>query len=227
MPIQTAVQRDLANAELIWGFAQTLAGGPDDPEIRDWLDELEPTVAGARGVQLEQRRGIADRHAAVLARHAGRKSIRHTMLPLLIAVARSAFRKQPELDRRFRMPTARFTQRGFLRAVRAMLREAQPHRKQMEAHGMPQVYLDELAGEIAGLEQATARIGSSRRAHVRATRELRRLVHRAVNLAWQVEFELRVRHPDYEALLQQWRAARGERAVLHEKPERGALRLIS
>ncbi|PYS92116.1 MAG: hypothetical protein DMF64_10025 [Acidobacteria bacterium] len=120
--------------------------------------------------------------------------------------ARAMAINNPGLADRFRLPRGNNDQ-TLLSTARAFASDAVPFKAEFIRHEMPAAFLDDLAADIADLEQAIADQNRSGDAHIAATQSIDTTLEHGLNLKRQLDAVVRNKYRADSATLAAWTSA--------------------
>ena len=155
-----------------------------------------------------------------------RRRIRRTHLHHLKSVAQAASVDEPELDRKFVIPRAAITYRGFQTAAGGMAAEAENRKDLLLKHGLAEEVLSGLQVALDQFETAVEQGAAGRLTHIGATAELDTVGEEVVQIVKVMTGLIRVRFAAQPELLVEWESASNVVAAPkpEEKPDTGEVR---
>lgn len=169
--------------------------------LKDRLDRAESLAAMERSGRVASRVAKDQRKALVA-------ELRATPLRLLAEVARAAFKDQPEVMRRFRVPSSGVGKTTFITAVRATLAEAEAARALLLQHGLPETLLEEVAAAVERYDGLITEANSGLREHVGAHADLEAVAQEILGVVRHLDALIRYRFRDNPEQLAAWKSAR-------------------
>jgi hypothetical protein len=112
----------------------------------------------------------------------------------------------PGLESKFRMPRS-FSDQALLATARAFAADAQTLKTDFTRRGLPEDFLEDLAGDIEEFEQAVARTMQRRGTHVAATAAIDAAIERGVNAARELDVIMRNKFAAAPPALAEWLSA--------------------
>lgn len=141
---------DMAKRVLAWCRAHS----NPSPGYTEMVAQLEERVGRAQALADEQGTGRLTRTASTRAKKELRGMIREQHLRHLVRIARSDRGNDPELAKRFRLPSLSINGIAFASAARAMAAQALLYKDLFIKAGMPPTFLDDLNSIIGNYEAA-------------------------------------------------------------------------
>jgi hypothetical protein len=112
----------------------------------------------------------------------------------------------PGLESKFRTPRS-FSDQALLITARAFASDAQPLKTDFTRRGLPEDFLEDLAGDIEEFEQAVAQTMQRRGTHVAATAAIDAAIERGVNTARELDVIMRNKFAADPPALAAWLSA--------------------
>jgi hypothetical protein len=183
----------------------------------DAVRQMGDRLTRAESLVAEQETADRDANVSVATKDEVRRIIEQEHLAHLVRIARAALPEEPELQRRFRMPSRRLNRQAFVGAVRAILAAAASRKALFITDGMPETFVEDLEGLVTryqeALEQKT--LGQARR--IGAVAELREVTQELMKLVRRLDGINRKRWQKEPALLAEWLNAKDVNWP-HDKP---------
>lgn len=151
-------------------FSQTHPSS--EPGYANLLGSLEERLTRAEAVAAMQHNGLASARSARARRRELRRELHSQVLPHLIRVGEAAVRNQPDLAKRFLLPSSSVTYKTYLTAATAMLNLAETHRDLMVSKGLTGSALEDLRRIVAEFDAATELARAGRIQHIGARTDL-------------------------------------------------------
>jgi hypothetical protein len=174
------------------------------------LDHLAASEAGAFG---SVRQGTFTRQQARDAIIEDLQALRRT--------ARAMADEVPGIESKFRIPYDN-NDRNLLNAARAALADATPLKARFIAHEMPADFLEDLAADIAAMEESMSDQASSVGDHVSASAAIDEAIGRGMDLLRKLDAIVRNKYANNAPVLAEWTSAshieRAPKRKKHEEP---------
>ncbi len=214
-------RRVLAMAGRVTEFAR--AHPSTDSGFTAVLAKFQAGLTRAQALALQEHKGRVDEQAAVATRRVLR---RRTLAPLMRHLSNVAAVAGIRAEQ-FRMPLFAAPHAVFITAAKSMLAAATERREQLEAAGLGDTLLDDLAQGIAAFDTATATINSGQREHIGARADIGAIARELLQLARVLDGLVRAKYSDDAELLASWVSARavlrpvrvGRRHPVEPEPE--------
>lgn len=169
--------------------------------LKDRLDRAEELAGLERSGRVSARVAKDQRKALVA-------ELRATPLRLLAEVARAAFKDQPEVMRRFRVPSKGVGKTTFITAVRATLAEAEAARDILLQHGLPETLLAELTVAVGRYDGLITEANAGLREHVGAHADLEAVAQEILGIVRHLDALSTYRFRENPERLAAWKSAR-------------------
>lgn len=202
----TAVRLILLMAIRVYEFV--IAFPEANPGYNQAVALLKDRLARAETLAAMERSGRVASRVAKDQRKALVAELRATPLRLLAEVARAAFKDQPEVMRRFRVPSSGVGKTTFITAVRATLAEAEAARELLLQHGLPETLLAEVAAAVERYDGLITSANTGLREHVGAHADLEAVAQEILGVVRHLDALIRYRFRDNPEQLAAWKSAR-------------------
>ncbi len=182
---------------------------PDpNPGFQQAAQGLAERLARAEALASQQQKGKVSRRVTSGQRKALLRGLRTRVLRLLEGVARAAFKDEPDIIRRFRVPVHNGAQLDFLTAARAVLAEAEAAREVLLQHGLPATLLSELSAGLEAYDALVMEANAGVRASVGASADLEAVTAEIAAVVRHLDALNRYRYRDNPEQLAAWVSAR-------------------
>ena len=209
------VRRTLDMAARVRDFCRTHPA--PNPGHAAAVAQLEERLARAEALADQQVAGQVAVSGAVVNKEQLREEI-YDNLGLLAGLARPAAREEAELAVGFARPRLKLSHQAFLTQARVAAANGSAHRDLLIRYGMPETFLEELAGALDRFEQSLNDKHSGRAAHIGARAELGAVSAEIILKVRQLDALNRFSFRKDAESLAAWKSAR-DVAWPREKPE--------
>jgi len=159
-------------------FPPSTAGGQAFAELGDIIAELSEQDASRRSCEARLRTHTTDRVSARKALRASLLAIHRTALAIAI--------RAPNRPSKYRLPRTR-GDGAWIVAARAFAQQAQASAQAFVTFGLPVTFLDDLAADIARLEQAIVNGAAARNARATARAQIQQVLRRSLMVLRQLD----------------------------------------
>ncbi len=182
---------------------------PDpNPGFQQATVALGERLVRAVALANQQRKGKVSRRVTSGQRKALLRQLRTAELRTLEGVARAAFKDEPDIIRRFRVPAHNAAQLDFLTDARAVLAEAEAVKEVLLRYGLPETLLAELDAGLEEYDLLVTEANAGWRAHVGASADLEAVADEIMTIVRHLDALNRYRYRDNPEQLAAWLSAR-------------------
>jgi len=187
------------------------------------LTRLEELLQRAQSLEEQQQNGLVATHAATAKREELRRTLQHTLLKFLAAVATVAAKANTDLLIQVRLPRGTASNQFFLSAGRRILTKATVEKDLLIAQGLSPTLFDDVDNALTGFEQTLELTRAGRREHTGASADLRRIATEIGEQVRLLDGLVRYRFGGNAELMGAWDSARNEvgPSRSHVQPDAG------
>lgn len=168
--MRSEVRRKLEMAARVRQFSRTHPSS--EPGYATLLGSLEERLTRAEAIAARQHDGLASARSARAHRRELRRELHSQVLPHLIRVGVATGKNQPDLAKRFVLPSSNVTYKTYLTAATAMINLAETHRDILVSKGLTGSALEDLRRIVTEFEAATELARAGRIEHIGARTDL-------------------------------------------------------
>jgi hypothetical protein len=178
--MKSIIRRQLSMVSRVRDFCR--AHPSDSPGYVEALAQLEERLGRAELLAAQQDNGVATRRGSTEGKSVLRQVIRENHLRHLVRIARGAASVNPELPKRFRLPSKSLSGIAFIAQARALVNQAMPFKDLFIQDGMSATFLEDLNRVIAEYEAAEGGQNQGVAMRVGAVTELPELTKELIQL---------------------------------------------